>query len=59
MGMGGRRLAALYPWESLGGVRVDARAGLEECGKSRLYRNSTSGPSIPQIIIIIINFGKY
>jgi len=43
----------LYPWERPGthctGGLVDLRAGLDECGKSRPHRDSTSGPSSPLV----------
>jgi len=39
----------LYPWERPGthfpGGWVGPRAGLDGCGKSRLHRDSTPGPS--------------
>jgi hypothetical protein len=52
-GMVGQRhaLAALLPGKRPGtyfiGGWVDARAGLDSCGKSRPHRESIPGPSIP------------
>jgi hypothetical protein len=52
MGVGGQRHAqAVYPRESTGthciGGWVGPRVGIDECGKSRLHRDSILGPSSP------------
>jgi hypothetical protein len=48
-GVGGQRHApaALRPGTHCTGGRVDPRAGMDGCGKSRSHRDSIPGPSSP------------